>query len=593
MARLTDTSTPKGKSNMSRCKFQNRLKSLLLGCAVGTALLSPQALAQQVDSNKLLELMVNKGLVSREEADAMIEEARKAPLPPVPAGGVAEDGTQTITYVPQVVRDQIKQELRTELGEQAQAQGWAKPGETPEWTRRIAIYGDVRMRGEGHFFDAPVYDKAGLQIGGNYLDFVDWARINGGDGFQSNQTAPGYVKPPYLNTAEDRRRFQLRARFGLKVQVADGIAADIRVATGNNNSPVSTNQTLGGDGGGKYHLWLDRASLRLTPLKDVTIDIGRFDNPFWTSDLLFDSDLNFDGVAISASAPVADDLRLFGTAGAFPVYNTSFNFGSRNVAGSFPSKDKYLFAAQAGIDFRPAEDIRLRLAGAYYYFDGLQGQFSSPCAWDQETCDTDPTRPAFQQFGNTMFALRNITPDPNVPPGASPEVQYFGLASKFELYSARGEVEYDLTDRIGLRLDGDYVKNLAFDRRAIAPLALNNFAPVIGTEGGQYDGGDTGWQARLLVGRLNLGTGQGSWSAERGDWSFHLGYRRLGSDAVVDGFADSDFALGGTNAKGWFAGANYAIARNSFLGLRWLSSDEISGPPLSVDRLIVDLSTRF
>ncbi len=133
----------------------------------------------------------------------------------------------------------------------------------PNGPRRIAIYGDVRMRGEGHFFDAPVYDKAGLQIGGNYLDFVDWGRINGGDGFQSNQTAPGYVKPPYLNTAEDRRRFQLRARFGLKVKIADGIAADIRVATGNNNSPVSTNQTLGGDGGGKYHLWLDRASPRL------------------------------------------------------------------------------------------------------------------------------------------------------------------------------------------------------------------------------------------------------------------------------------------------------------------------------------------
>ena len=89
---------------MSRCKYPNRLKSLLLSCAAGTALLTSPALAQQVDSNKLLELMVDRGRVPGEEADAMIEEARKTPLPPVPAGGVAPDGTQTITYVPQGVR---------------------------------------------------------------------------------------------------------------------------------------------------------------------------------------------------------------------------------------------------------------------------------------------------------------------------------------------------------------------------------------------------------------------------------------------------------------------------------------------------------
>jgi membrane peptidoglycan carboxypeptidase len=95
------------------------LKTSLLACAAGASLLASPALAQQVDSNKLLELMVKKGLVSREEADAMIAEAT-APAaqpaqPPVPAGGVAADGTQTIPYVPQVVRDQIVQQVRTEI----------------------------------------------------------------------------------------------------------------------------------------------------------------------------------------------------------------------------------------------------------------------------------------------------------------------------------------------------------------------------------------------------------------------------------------------------------------------------------------------
>src|SRR3546814_9496517 len=96
-----------------------------------------------------------------------------------------------------------------------------------------------------------------------------------------------------------------------------------------------------------YQIWLDRASIRLTPIKDVNIDVGRFANPFWTGDILFDNDMNFDGVAISGRAPVNERFALFGTAGAFPVFNTDLNFGSRNApvqsasSGPYKSKDKY------------------------------------------------------------------------------------------------------------------------------------------------------------------------------------------------------------------------------------------------------------
>jgi hypothetical protein len=45
--------------------------------------------------------------------------------------------------------------------------------------------------------------------------------------------------------------------------------------------------------------------------------------------------------------------------------------------------------------------------------------------------------------------------------------------------------------------------------------------------------------------------------------------------------------------KGWFAGATYGFAKNTALSVRWLSADEIAGPPLSVDHLMLDLTTRF
>ncbi len=595
---LTDASTPRGNRPMLEHSTRYRLKSLLMACAAGVALIASPAFAQQVDPNRLLEVMVQKGLVTQTEADAMRAEAAatSAPVqraqPPIPQGGVAADGTQTIPYVPQVVRDQIVQQVRTELAGQAQTEGWARPGETPEWTRRIQFYGDVRVRGEGRFFEKPVFNDLGGRVSGNSDEFVNWGAINRGAGFQANDGAPSYVNPPYLNTTEDRRRAQLRARFGLRARITDAITADIRVATGADNSPISTNQTLGADGSSNYSLWLDRASIRVTPFEGVNLDFGRFANPFWTSDLIYDADLNFDGVAISGTHAIGDRFNVFGAAGAFPVFNTDLNFGSRD-AGAFASKDKYLLAVQAGIEFRPTESLRARIAGGYFHYDGVQGQFSSPCRWDQDVCDTDATRPSFQQFGNTMFALRNITPNPGVPQGVSPEVQYFGLASKYELLNVSAQLEYQVTERAGVRLDGDYVRNLGFDRSAIEPLALNNFAPMIGTTRGQYDGGDTGWQMRLVAGDLDLGVGDSGWTAERGRWAAHVAYRHLESDAVIDGFADSDLGLGGTNVKGWIAGANYGVAHNTALGVRWMSSDEIVGPPLSVDRLFLDLSARF
>ena len=268
-----------------------RFKFMLLACTAGATLLGSPALAQErrVDGEKILNLLVARGVISKADADTIISQAEVATPAPaahaaLPQAGVAADGTQTVTYVSPVVREQIASQVRAELGTQAQAQGWSKPGETPEWTRRIQLYGDVRVRGEIRRHD----DKNG-DI------FWNYAALNAGRPFDLNDRSPDYVGPPYVNTLENRNRFRLRARFGVHAQVADWISADLRIATGADNGPISTNQTLGANGTGKYQLWLDRASIRLTPFKNVNIDVGRFANPFWASDLIFDNDLNFDG----------------------------------------------------------------------------------------------------------------------------------------------------------------------------------------------------------------------------------------------------------------------------------------------------------
>lgn len=592
MSATHPTATLKGMTMYCSTTRRSRLKPALMACAAGLSLLACPAFAQtaQVDSTKLLELMVSKGLVSRSEADALIAQATVAPPPQqaaIPPGGVSGD-TQTIPYIPQTVRNQLKEELRTELATQASTEGWARPGEVAEWTKRITLFGDIRVRGEGVRMDE-----------GNYPDFLNYQAINTSGGYDISRA--NTVAAPFLNSREDRYRARIRARLGLRARIDDWITGEVRIATGDDRAPISTNQSLGGNGEfGKYAIWLDRANIRLTPYQGVDLAFGRFANPFWTSELLFDEDLNFDGVALGLKAPVGDQLTVFGTAGAFPIFNTDFNFGS-NYVGAFSSKDKYLLAGQVGAEFTPSEDVHLKVAAGYFRFEKVQGEVSSPCQYYDTVCDTDATRPQFVQFGNSLFPIRDIdnTAAPN--PVVAPETQYFGLASKFEVLNGHAQLDLNFFNPIGIRLEGDFVKNLGFNRSLVATRANNNLGagtnipnpnddpdnPDDDTiyDPGPWEGGDTGWYANLVVGKPDL--------ALPGDWRVSIGYKWVESDAVLDAFTDSDFHLGGTNAKGFILGGGYAIGKNTAIGARWLSSDAISGAPYSNDVVQIDLTTKF
>ena len=98
-------------------------------------------------------------------------------------------------------------------------------------------------------------------------------------------------------------------------------------------------------------------------------------------------------------------------------------------------------------------------------------------------------------------------------------------------------------------------------------------------------GGKNGYRGELIVGAID--------PLKRGEWRANAGYRYLQSDAVLDAFTDSDFHLGGTNSKGYFIGGSYAVRNGLVLGARWLSANEISGPPLAIDVLQIDIEARF
>src|SRR3546814_9869662 len=71
------------------------------------------------------------------------------------------------------------------------------------------------------------------------------------------------------------------------------------------------------------------------------------------------------------------------------------NFGSRNApvqsasSGPYKSQDKYLFAAQDGVDFKPTDQVAVRLAGGYFRYSNVEGKVSAHCQYYEMVCSND------------------------------------------------------------------------------------------------------------------------------------------------------------------------------------------------------------
>jgi len=566
---------------------------------------APQPLVATPSQNVTLNLinrLVQKGVLSQgeaadliqgAEADAAFAKAQAQALADTQAAVMAQ-GTMPpvepdpdevrVTYIPESVKAEIRDQLRAEVFSQAREQKWAAPNSAPEWTQRIRMFGDIRMRYDQYMF-ADSNNNTGV--------FPNFNAINTGAPFDVS----GAIFSPQLNVDQNRERTRLRTRIGFDIDLEDGFTAGIRMATGANNSPVSTNQTLGSAGAGgqggnfsKYELWLDRAFIKyeasLLEYANVTVLLGRFDNPFMTSSqIMWDEDVGLDGIHLKVERAWTRNFKTFLSGGAFPVFNSDFNYAS-NSPTKFQSQSKYLMAAQFGVEFKITEDIDVKMGLAYYQWDNIEGRLSDPFVpLNTSTAgNTDDTRPLFAQKGNTYRPIRNITPTALNGFGTTNQFQYFGLASQFRQIAWSGRVDFNHFEPVQVSLLGEYIKNLAFDRNAIGSVAINNRG---GGGAGAFDGGDTAWYMGVNVGKSIPAFDK------RGDWAVGLGYRHVESDAVVDGFTDSVFGGGGTNMEGYTLNAAMALSKRTFMRLAYMSATQIGGPPLQTDVFLIDFMAKF
>jgi len=549
----------------------------------------------------LIRLLVQQGTITQANGDALLRQAeteagqaRVATAPgdlPPPA-----PGTIRVPYVPETVRNQIRDEIKSEVMKQAQAEGWAAPEKAaPAWVNGVKLSADVRVRSQSEFYSKD-----------NANDIPDFAAINatpGGFDFTKN-----FSNITAINTRQDRlNRMRIRARLGAEFEISKFASIAMRLATGDDTSPISTNQILGG-GLGKRNIWLDEGYLKLMPTEWANASFGRFPNPFASTDLVFDRDVNFDGVAVEANASTVlpDSMTLAARAGAFPLDFGSSDFPNTGYdKKSYPSK--WLFAGQieGGYDF--GGGVQFRAAAAYYKFKNVQGQLSEPCLFNGPTvgingndpieCSTDGTRAFFLRKGNTLFFLRNITvlsPDKV----AASNRQYFGLTYRYSLLDLNASLTVPIGSEIKASLLGDYVRNLAYKKSDAcrngpdigAPqtnvISVNgNDNPCTTTDPAKLVSGNDGYLIRLTVGHKR----PHKW----GEWSITGDYRYLQTDAVLDSLTDSDFHLGGTNTKGYTIAGTLGLFDGVSLTGRWMSANEITGRPLAIDVFQIDLSAEF
>jgi len=552
----------------------------------------------------LIRLLVKQHVIKAEEADALLKEAEQeaadvraraaaaktaSQVQPPAVTQAPPAGTLRIPYVPQIVKNQIRDEVKKEVMQQARTENWAQPDAVPEWTKRLHLTGDLRSRDE--------YDLYTLQNDDQIVDFQTF-NANGPtdvNGF----TNPGGI--PVLNTTQDRlHRLSIRARLGLNAVISDGVLAGIRLASGGDGGPVSTTQLLGG-GFGKKDFWLDQAYLTLEPWDWLAFTTGRMPNPFFHSDLVYDPDLQFDGavLALDTKEKNEDGFDGFFSEGLFPLEYIGSSFPANSVSKA-RDKQKWLWGTQAGFNWKEP-GFEWRMGASYYQFGGIQGQLSEPCFiyLGDKQCSTDYTRPAFMQKGNTLFLIRQIVLDPNNPTG-SPQPQYAGLAFNYRVADATTELSVPVGSSYRFIFDLDYAHNLAYHATVAcryAPFAL----PVTNVETGpsgsldpcdgpaktraKLKSGGDGWYVNATFGHPQI--------RKRWEWNISAGYKYLEPDAVPDAFTDSDFHLGGTNARGYIISGALGLFDNTWLSARWLSASEVFGPPLAIDVVQLDLNAGF
>ena len=182
----------------------------------------------------------------------------------------------------------------------------------PDWVKNYKLSGDFRGRYDGMFAD----EMAPVQINNN-------------------------LSSPQQNFY-DRNRERYRLRIGLTVVMQDDMEVGFRLGSGDSSvpgagNPLSNTSTFAGNGS-KKPIWIDAAYGRWTPVHagpwNLMLTIGKMDQPFKASGMVFDPDYTPEGASAQMTYQINDKHSIKFITGAFVLDNSATNGSAPYYTGN-------------------------------------------------------------------------------------------------------------------------------------------------------------------------------------------------------------------------------------------------------------------
>jgi len=389
------------------------------------------------------------------------------------------------------------QELREQADDGFNKAFQAKTG-MPEWVSQFRIYGDVRGR----------------------WDFL-----------KTDNDAPGAGEPN-----KDRSRLRYRLRVGATATMLDRFEAGFRLTSSEPNSdgtggdPISGNTTFQNNGSKKF-IYIDTAYGKWTPISSgpwlLSATIGKMDNPFVFSDMVFDGDYTPEGVALQAGYAINDQHAL--------KLNAAFFSLDEINQGAQASDDPLLLGAQLRYDAKWTPKISSTMGIAFLTLS--EGQNLTTGA----VPNSNGGNSRYAAAANGHLATELVEAFHPVIVDAS--VTY--MLDKFPLYPGT----------FPIKIGGEYMHNAGADE--------NN----------------DGYWGGIFFGK----------SGKKGTWELSYRYKVLEEDAWYEEFVDSDFGAyrqvafigdgttrgyrAGTGVQGHVTKAVYSLSDAFTIGATWFYTE--------------------
>jgi polyhydroxyalkanoate synthesis regulator phasin len=171
----------------------------------------------------------------------------------------------------------------------------------------------------------------------------------------------------YQNVDVQDQRSQSQGRFRVRLNLDIAIAEKVKFIFGlasGGNDPRSANQSFGNDWD-KKQININYAYVDYTPFTWLKLSGGKMANPVYTvSQLIWDEDINPEGVATQIAYPINPCFSLLLNSGAFVLQDNKNNTPT----------DPWMWVIQPGFSWKAETGLQAKFAAGYTSFENFQNQ---------------------------------------------------------------------------------------------------------------------------------------------------------------------------------------------------------------------------